>query len=85
MRCPATVLALGLLAPLVGVDEIYQLVHRHLHRQTVGLLVAGSGAALVIAYTVRFLAISIGFLQAGYCAACRRTSTTWPAFSAPGR
>jgi iron(III) transport system permease protein len=32
----------------------------------VGLILAGSGAAVVIAYVVRFLAISIGFAQAGF-------------------
>src|SRR6266851_6810544 len=32
----------------------------------VGLLVAGSAAAVVVAYVIRFLAIAIGFAQAGY-------------------
>jgi iron(III) transport system permease protein len=31
-----------------------------------GLLIIGSGAALVIAYTARFLTIGTGFLQAGF-------------------
>ena len=34
--------------------------------KTVGLVVAGSSMAVVIAYTIRFLAIAIGFMQAGY-------------------
>jgi len=63
---PGTVLALGLLAPLVGVDEIINWFTVTFAGKTVGLVVAGSGMALVTAYTIRFLAIAIGFLQAGY-------------------
>ena len=32
----------------------------------VGLVLAGSSAAVVIAYVIRFLAIAIGFAQAGF-------------------
>jgi iron(III) transport system permease protein len=63
---PGTVLALGLLAPLVGVDEIINWFTATFAGKTVGLVVAGSGMAVVTAYTIRFLAIAIGFLQAGY-------------------
>jgi iron(III) transport system permease protein len=63
---PGTVLALGLLAPLVGTDELINWVTSTFAGITVGLVVAGSGIALVVAYTVRFLAIAIGFMQAGY-------------------
>ena len=63
---PGTVLALGLLAPLVGTDEIINWITATVAGTTVGLVVAGSGVALVVAYTVRFLAISIGFMQAGF-------------------
>jgi iron(III) transport system permease protein len=63
---PGTVLALGLLAPLVGVDEIINWFTVAFAGKTVGLVVAGSGIAVVAAYTIRFLAIAIGFLQAGY-------------------
>jgi iron(III) transport system permease protein len=62
---PGTVLALGLLSPLVGADEAINWVTRTLLGVSVGLVVAGSGAALVIAYVIRFLAISIGSAQAG--------------------
>ncbi len=57
---PGTVLALGLLSPLVAIDEAINAVTPH-----VGLLLAGSSAAVVCAYVVRFLAISTGFAQAG--------------------
>ena len=63
---PGTVLALGLLAPLVLVDESLNALVRLLGGAGVGLVLAGSSAAVVIAYVVRFLAIAIGFAQAGF-------------------
>ena len=62
---PGTVLALGLLSPLVAVDEAINWASLHVTGAHVGLLLAGSSAALVIAYAVRFMAIAIGLLQAG--------------------
>jgi iron(III) transport system permease protein len=62
---PGTVLALGLLPPFVAVDEAINWIARALTGSGVGLLLAGSSAALVCAYVVRFLAISTGFAQAG--------------------
>ncbi len=63
---PGTVLALGLLSPLVLVDEGINVLARLFHEKGVGLVLAGSAAALVIAYVIRFLAIAIGFAQAGF-------------------
>lgn len=63
---PGTVLALGLLAPLVLVDEGINAVVRALGGPAIGLILAGSAAALVIAYVIRFMAIAIGFAQAGF-------------------
>ena len=62
---PGTVLALGLLTPLVMVDNAINWLTETAAGVSVGLVVAGSGAAVVIAYVVRFLAIGIGFAQAG--------------------
>jgi iron(III) transport system permease protein len=62
---PGAVLALGLLSPLVGIDEGVNWVTRALGGAGVGLLVAGSGAAVVIAYVIRFLTIATGSVQAG--------------------
>jgi len=62
---PGTVLALGLLSPLVAVDEGFNAIARALTGTGVGLIVAGSGAAVVIAYVIRFLTIAIGSAQAG--------------------
>ncbi len=63
---PGTVLALGLLSPLVLVDEGINTLTAAFGGTGTGLLLAGSAAALVIAYVIRFLAISIGFAQAGF-------------------
>jgi iron(III) transport system permease protein len=63
---PGTVLALGLLSPLVLADEGINALARTFGRSAVGLVLAGSAAALVIAYVIRFLAIAIGFAQAAF-------------------
>ena len=62
---PGTVLALGLLSPLVAVDEGINWLTRMLSGTGTGLLLAGSIAAVVCAYVVRFMAIATGFAQAG--------------------
>ena len=62
---PGAVLALGLLGPLVAIDDAINWLSLRLTGTSVGLMVAGSSAALVIAYSVRFLAIAIGFMRAG--------------------
>jgi iron(III) transport system permease protein len=62
---PGTVLALGLLSPLVAIDEAINWVTRTLAGANVGLVLAGSSAAVVIAYAIRFLAIATGFAQSG--------------------
>jgi iron(III) transport system permease protein len=63
---PGTVLALGLLTPLVLIDEGVNAAIQALGGSGVGLLLAGSVAALIIAYVIRFLAIALGFAQAGF-------------------
>jgi iron(III) transport system permease protein len=63
---PGTVLALGLLTPLVLADEAINAAARALGGSGVGLILAGSVAALIIAYLIRFLAIALGFAQAGF-------------------
>ena len=62
---PGTVLALGLLSPLVAVDEAINWLTRTTTGFGVGLVLAGSSAAVIIAYSVRFLAIATGFAQSG--------------------
>ena len=63
---PGTVLALGLLTPLVLIDEGLNAAVRALGGSGVGLILAGSVAALIIAYVIRFMAIALGFAQAGF-------------------
>jgi iron(III) transport system permease protein len=63
---PGTVLALGLLSPLVLVDDGINVLARVFTGTGVGLVLAGSSAAVIIAYVIRFLAIAIGFAQAGF-------------------
>lgn len=57
---PGTVLAIGLLAPLLFIDHILGFIFDHQ-----GLLLMGSMTALVCAYTIRFLAISVGSIESG--------------------
>lgn len=62
---PSTVLALGLLSPLVAIDEAINATVREFTGRHIGLVLAGSSAAIVCAYVIRFLSISTGFAQAG--------------------
>jgi len=62
---PGTVLAIGLLAPLAFIDGVLNTVTQALAGYAPGLVIMGSTAGLLIAYTVRFLAISVGAVEAG--------------------
>ena len=62
---PGTILALGLLGPLIATDDAINWITRHVAGADVGLVLAGSSAAVVIAYSVRFMSIAIGFVNAG--------------------
>lgn len=63
---PGTVLAIGLLAPMAGFDNLVDGFMRATFGISTGLLLSGSGAALVLALTIRFLTIPVGGLEAGY-------------------
>lgn len=62
---PGTVLAVGMLVPLASFDNLVDGWARATLGVSTGLLLSGSGAALVIAYVIRFLAISSGGIEAG--------------------
>jgi iron(III) transport system permease protein len=62
---PGTVLALGLMTPLIGVDTVIGSLWRSLTGQRVGLLLMGAAGGIVIAYMIRFLPIATGSLSAG--------------------
>jgi iron(III) transport system permease protein len=63
---PGTVLAVGLLWPLAGFDNLVAEAWRGLTGSAPGLLLMGSGAAIIIAYASRFLGIAIGGVESGY-------------------
>jgi iron(III) transport system permease protein len=62
---PGLVLALGLLTPVLAFDNGANAIARWLQLPLPGLVLIGSGAAVVIAYVLRFLAVPSGFLAAG--------------------
>jgi iron(III) transport system permease protein len=62
---PGTVLAVGILIPLATLDNWIDASARGLFGIGTGLLLTGSGAAIVYACTVRFLAVAYGSLEAG--------------------
>ncbi len=63
---PGLVLALGLLAPLLAIDNAMNALAGWLGSSLPGLILIGSGAAVVIAYVIRFLAVPTGFIKAGF-------------------
>lgn len=63
---PGLVLAIGLLAPLLAVDNALNTLAGWLGHSLPGLIIVGSGAAVVIAYVIRFLAVPTGFIKAGF-------------------
>src|SRR5262249_42800211 len=62
---PGTVLAVGLLVPLAALDNVIADSMREHFGIWTGRLRPASGAALVLAYPLRFLAISAGSIEAG--------------------
>ena len=62
---PGTVLAIGLLVPLAGFDNVVDGWMRTTFGISTGLLLSGSIAIIVFAYSVRFLAIAHGAIEAG--------------------
>lgn len=62
---PGTVLALGLLVPLAAFDNAVANAASRWLGFNPGLLLIGSGGALVLAYVVRFLTIAISGIESG--------------------
>ena len=63
---PGLVLALGLLTPVLAIDNGLSALAGWLGRGLPGLILVGSGAAVVIAYVIRFLAVPTGLIKAGF-------------------
>jgi iron(III) transport system permease protein len=62
---PGTVLALGLLPVVGAVEAAADAGARALFGFSTGLVLLGSGAALIYAYVARFLALAAGSIEAG--------------------
>jgi iron(III) transport system permease protein len=63
---PGLVLALGLLTPILAVDNGVNALALSMGHALPGLILVGSGAAVVIAYVIRFLAVPTGLIKAGF-------------------
>jgi iron(III) transport system permease protein len=63
---PGTVLAVGLLVPIAGLDNWIADAVKSVWGRSPGLILMSSGAALILAYCLRFQAISIGGIEAGF-------------------
>lgn len=63
---PGTVIAIGILIPIAALDQFIDRRAIDWFGFSTGLLLIGSGAALIYAYAVRFLAISAGAADAGF-------------------
>jgi iron(III) transport system permease protein len=62
---PGTVLAIGILIPLAGLDNWMDDMMRSLFGISTGLALSGTAAIIVLAYAIRFLAASLGAVEAG--------------------
>lgn len=62
---PGTILAIGLLVPLGAFDRSAATLLERFAGFSPGLILLGSGAALVLAYAARFSAIAVGGVEAG--------------------
>ncbi|MFD2251521.1 ABC transporter permease [Pseudochelatococcus lubricantis] len=63
---PGTVLALGLLMPIGALDRMLATGAERIFGVSIGLLLLGSGTAIVLAYSARFMAIATGGIEAGF-------------------
>ncbi len=62
---PATVLAIGVLMPLAGFDNWLDARMRGTFGISTGLVLSGSAFAVVLALTIRFIAVAFGVCDAG--------------------
>ena len=62
---PGAVIAVGIIVPLAWLDHRLIDFARSIFGVNIGLILSGSIFALLFAYTVRFLAISLGSVQSG--------------------
>lgn len=62
---PGTIIAIGVIIPFAWLDTRLIAFFEHQFDINIGLLLSGTLAALLFAYTVRFLAVSLGAIESG--------------------
>ena len=62
---PGSVIAVGIMVPVIAVDHLIADTWQWLSGASIGLLLTGSIAALIYAYLIRFLAVSLQTVDAG--------------------
>lgn len=62
---PGAIVAIGVIAPLAWIDHRLIDLAKTVTGERIGLVLSGSIAALLFAYTVRFLAVSLGAVRNG--------------------
>ncbi|MBJ7552313.1 ABC transporter permease [Marinomonas ostreistagni] len=62
---PGTIIAIGVIVPLAWIDHRIIDWFKYAFDQKVGLFFSGTIIALLLAYTVRFMAVSLGSVQSG--------------------
>ncbi|MCF8531369.1 MAG: iron ABC transporter permease [Reyranella sp.] len=65
---PGAVIAVGVLLPLAWTDHLIDRISRALFDMPTGLLLSGTAVALLLAYTVRFLAVGLANIAPGLVA-----------------
>ncbi len=63
---PGTIIALGIFLPIANLDNYVDSLMRQWFGISSGLLITGSGATLIYAYVVRFMAVAEGSIDAGF-------------------
>jgi iron(III) transport system permease protein len=63
---PGTVIGIGLIVPLAAFDNAISAFFNENFGFRTGLLLSGSAFALVLAYTIRFMAVGFGAIDAGW-------------------
>jgi iron(III) transport system permease protein len=65
---PGAVIAVGILLPLAAADRLIDRASQGLFGLPIGLVLSGTAVALVLAYTVRFLAVGLANIAPGLAA-----------------
>ena len=63
---PGTVIGLGLIIPLAAFDNAFSRFMSEQFGFATGLLLSGSAFALLLAYTIRFMAVALGTIESGW-------------------